>query len=216
MHSSVRTKLMRSNSCASKGNDQRDFNSKNPNNSSRIWMNEKPAIIQNILKEIKQEKPLGKCPLYKMALTFSSFVWSDMLSELHQQNKSHDVPIKKPQVNNESVCKSLVRSHSATSFKSTKAIQSPKEPRRDKLTVNHQSIQTQSVRKDETKLNMLSTAANCAIKLRTHRHKHDSTQTSLISQRSLKLGAIPKYLTTRKVEWAVKEEERLKNFFARC
>lgn len=58
---------------------------------------------------------------------------------------------------------------------------------------------------------MLSAVANSAIKLKTHRPKHDGTQTGLISQRSLKLGAIPRYLTTRKVEWALKEEERVKN-----
>ena len=66
---SVRNKLTRSNSCATKC-DQRSSNSIHQNHTSRISISEKTTIIKNILKEIKQEKPLGKCPLFKMALTF--------------------------------------------------------------------------------------------------------------------------------------------------
>ena len=43
----------------------------------------------------------------------------------------------------ESVGKSLVRSNSASSFKSTKTNRPLEEPKRDSLASNHQSISTQ-------------------------------------------------------------------------
>ena len=120
-NSSVRIKLIRSNSCATSNEKKSNFtHSLHSHKLSSV--DEKPMLIKNILKEIKQEKPLGKCPLFKMALTFSSFVWSNTLDplyndSLYQQKESFGLSNKKSV---EPLQKFLVRSNSATSFKSTK------------------------------------------------------------------------------------------------
>lgn len=81
------------------------------------------------------------------------------------------------------------------------------------------------------RLNMLSTLANTAVSMKSQ-VKHLSQRGDLSTQRSHKIGAVPKYiygtwsiisklykqflmqcryLTDRKAEWARIEEERLKN-----
>lgn len=132
--SSVRMKLIRSNSCASTKNER---NGQKPYITSK---DEKPEILINsILKEIKKEKPLGKCPLFKMALTFSSFVWSNALDPLYnnslcQQKETLSLSNKK---NIEPLKKFLVRSNSVTSFKSNKTTKKLEEQSiREPLTID--------------------------------------------------------------------------------
>jgi hypothetical protein len=82
---------------------------------------ERHSRIKHILNEIRKEKPLGKCPLFKMSLTFRSFVWSPSIDSMYSFNtelklgktsmQTHDgiLASKKP----------LLKSHSFTSLKST-------------------------------------------------------------------------------------------------
>ena len=84
---------------------------------------ERHSKIKNILTEIRREKPLGKCPLFKMSLTFRSFVWSPSIDSIYSfsieqklgkpgkplQTQGSILPSKEP----------LCRSHSFTSLKST-------------------------------------------------------------------------------------------------
>ena len=141
--SSVRIKLVRSNSCSSSKKNGQKSNFTNASHPQKSSIDEKPMLIKSILKEIKQEKPLGKCPLFKMALTFSSFVWSNSLDplyndSLYQQKESLSLSNKN---NVEPLIKKLlVRSNSATSFKSNKSSKTLEEPScREPLTTDLQT-----------------------------------------------------------------------------
>lgn len=86
---------------------------------SSLSVEQRHSRIKSVLTEIRKEKPLGKCPLFKMTLTFRSFVWAPIiesmychsvtsLSEKSSQKETVSPIVKKP----------LLRSHSATSLKS--------------------------------------------------------------------------------------------------
>lgn len=58
--------------------------STNSDTSMNTSVNERRrARISAILDEVKKEKPLGRCPLFKMTLTFRSFVWAPVLDSYY-------------------------------------------------------------------------------------------------------------------------------------
>lgn len=81
-----------------------------------VTVKERHSRIKHVLAEIRRERPLGKCPLFKMSLTFPSFVWAPIIDSVYsfgtQQTlnniKGADAASKKP----------LLKSHSITSLKS--------------------------------------------------------------------------------------------------
>lgn len=75
------------------------------------------AVIKSVLAEIRKEKPLGRCPLFKMSLTFRSFVWTPLIDSIYG---SHTSQLEKP-IQSEIVVKKkpLLRSHSTTTMKSS-------------------------------------------------------------------------------------------------
>lgn len=73
--------------------------------------------IKAILDEVKREKPLGKCPLFKMSLTFRSFVWASVVDNLYGSSAMDE--IEKPSTVVKTVPpKKLQRSQSAASITS--------------------------------------------------------------------------------------------------
>jgi len=158
-------------------------------------LEERKKRINELLTEIKKEQPLSKCSLFKMPLTFRWFVWSPSLNSLYGfQNAALQTPLPPVQ-------KLLQRSNSIHSLNPSESASKRKPPEPSPKT-------NQIARKDIVRLNMLS-SARPTIKLKSQVKLN--TQNEPSSQRSLKLGAVPKYLTDRKVEWARKEEERLKS-----
>jgi len=105
-----------------------------------ITIEQRQSRISKLLKEAKKENPLGKSQLFKMTLTFRSFVWEPTLyniygTSLSQSSKALETEkVETPPVSAK-VKKILVRSNSATSLKSNhsnisnlKLIQNPEEP----------------------------------------------------------------------------------------
>lgn len=88
-------------------------------------LNERHDRITNVLSEIRKEKPLGKCPLFKMSLTFRSFVWAQLIDTLYGSSPE---PKLKECLQTDTVVakkKPLLRTHSATSLKSSESIKIP-------------------------------------------------------------------------------------------
>ncbi|XP_057368680.1 enkurin domain-containing protein 1-like [Daphnia carinata] len=160
-----------------------------------VGIKERHSRIKRVLAEIRREKPLGKCPLFKMTLTFPSFVWSPIIDSVYSFRTEQNLDNLKATV--AAPKKPLLRSHSTSSLKSTTSPET------------QAVIPKKTERKDVIRLNMLARVANSAIKMKTSVAR--SHHSELATQRSHKLGAIPKYLTSRKAEWAHLEEEKLKN-----
>ncbi|KAI9558474.1 hypothetical protein GHT06_015261 [Daphnia sinensis] len=174
-----------------------------PTTKLSVATTERHSRIKRVLAEIRREKPLGKCPLFKMSLTFPSFVWSPMIDSVYsfgtEQILDH---IKTPVAASK---KPLLRSHSTSSLKSNTIPEVPSI----KNCSTQAAIPMKTGQKDVIRLNMLTRVANSAIKMKIPVAR--SHHSELATQRSHKLGAIPKYLTNRKAEWANLEEEKLKN-----
>ncbi|KAK4009579.1 enkurin domain-containing protein 1 [Daphnia magna] len=168
-----------------------------------VAIKERHSRIKRVLAEIRREKPLGKSPLFKMSLTFPSFVWSPIIDSVYSFGTEQNLDNTKATVTASK--KPLLRSYSTSSLKSTK---SPEVPL-IKNCSTQAVIPLKTGRKDVIRLNMLTRVANSSIKMKTQ--VASSQQSELATQRSHKLGAIPKYLTSRKAEWAHLEEEKLKN-----
>ncbi|XP_046645390.1 enkurin domain-containing protein 1-like [Daphnia pulicaria] len=179
--------------------------------STAMSTKERHSRIKNILTEIRREKPLGKCPLFKMSLTFRSFVWSPSIDSIYSFSTEQKLrKPEKPLQKQGSVLvskKPLLRSHSFTSLKST--TENFKIPSIDCVDKSSIIIPVKTERKDKIRLNVLSNVANTAIKIKSQIRA--SQQGDLATQRSHKLGVVPKYLTSRKAQWAQMEEEKLKN-----
>nr|CAH0113359.1 unnamed protein product [Daphnia galeata] len=142
-----------------------------------------------------------------MSLTFRSFVWSPSIDSMYSFNTELKLGKTSMQTQDGILAskKPLLKSHSFTSLKST--AENFKIPSLD--CVEKSTIPVKTGRKDVMRLNMLSTVANTAIKMKTQ--LKSSQQGDLATQRSHKLGVVPKYLTSRKTQWAQMEEEKLKN-----
>jgi len=186
-----------------------------------LTVEERKIRIINILGQIKKEKPFCDCSLYKMPLTFRSFIWSPYLDSIYDSPAK--IPAKlqflvksAPSLNpSESSSKRRPTEISKLTFPIRKTLQrscseqslNPSESPSKRKPASS-SATNQIARKDAVRLNMLS-SAQPVIKLKNATKFNN--QNELSSHRSLKLGAVPKYLTSRKAEWARKEEERIQS-----
>lgn len=104
-----------------------------------ITIEQRQSRISKLLKEAKKENPLGKSQLFKMTLTFRSFVWEPTLYNIYGTSLSQPSKVleteKVETPVSAKVKKILVRSNSASSLKSNhsnmpnlKLIQNPEEP----------------------------------------------------------------------------------------
>ena len=75
--------------------------------------------IKTLLSEIRREKPLGKCPLFKMTLTFRSFVWAPVIDSMYASSVPQKLEkVVKVDTISDASKKPFIRSQSATSLKS--------------------------------------------------------------------------------------------------
>lgn len=88
-----------------------------------VAIKERHSRIKRVLAEIRREKPLGKSPLFKMSLTFPSFVWSPIIDSVYSFGTEQNLDNTKATVTASK--KPLLRSYSTSSLKSTKSPEVP-------------------------------------------------------------------------------------------